>query len=284
MKTLRCFAHPLRAALLLLALLLWGEESAQAGLMLYPTRVVLENKERSAQVEIINNGDRAETYRINLINRRMTGTGEIVVAESAQPGELFADQLVRYSPRQVTLQPGKAQTVRIQVRKPKGLAAGEYRTHLQFDQVADIEGESNIETLTKAGKGEISIALKALVGASIPVIVRHGETQATATLSELALESSAEKKPLLAFAIKRAGNASTYGDLVATFTPEGGSPLEIGKASGVAVYVPNSERKSKLPLTLPEGIDLKRGSLSLSYLERPDAGGRMIATTKITLP
>jgi len=278
------FFGRLSCAAALLLLLLSVGQTAFAGLMLYPTRVVLENKDRSAQVELINNGDKPETYRIGIFNQRMTETGEIVAADKPQAGEQFADNMLRYSPRQVTLQPGKAQTVRIMVRKPAGLAAGEYRSHLQFDRVADAEGAANLENLAKPGKGEIGIALQALVGASIPVIVRHGETKVTTTLTDLAIETAKDNAQLLSFTIKRNGNRSIYGDLVATFTPTGGSPLEVAKVTGVAVYVPNPLRKSKLPLKLPEGVTLKKGTLTLRYLDRPEAGGKVMADAKIAIP
>ena len=265
-------------------LLLTAAKSALAGLMLFPTRVVLENKDRSAQVEIINNGANPETYRIALFNRRMTGTGEIVAADKPEPGEKFAADMLRFSPRQVTLQPGKAQTVRIMVRKPDGLEAGEYRSHLQFDRVADAEGAANLENLAKPGEGEISIVLQALVGASIPVIVRHGETKFTTSLTDISVEAGKEKEQLLAFSIQRDGNRSVYGDLVATFAPEGGKPIEVAKVSGVAVYVPNTLRKTKLPIKLPEGVTLTKGVLTLRYLDRPDAGGKLLAEAKLAMP
>ena len=284
MKQLAYFARLSRAAALLL-LFLWGHQSAVAGLMLYPTRIVLESKARSAQVELINNGDKAETYRIGIFNRRMTETGDIVAADKAQAGELFADDLLRYSPRQVTLQPGKSQTVRIMVRKPAGLATGEYRSHLQFDRVADAAGAANLENLAKPEKGEVAIVLEALVGASIPVIVRHGETRVTTTLTDLTLAPAPGKdKALLSFTINRAGTRSVYGDLVATFTPAGGKPLEVAKVTGVAVYVPNARRLSRLPLQLPAGMALQKGTLTLRYHDRPEAGGKVMAEAKLVIP
>jgi len=284
-KQLAYFVRLSRAAALLL-LLLWGPQTAFAGLMIYPTRVVLESKARSAQVELINNGNKPETYRIGIFNRRMTETGEIVAVDKPRAGEQFAADMLRYSPRQVTLQPGKSQTVRIMVRKPAGLAAGEYRSHLQFDRVADTEGATNLENMAKSEKGEISIVLQALVGASIPVIVRHGETRVTTTLIDLKLEPEPGKDNalLLSFAITRDGTRSVYGDLVATFTPAGGSPLEVAKVSGVAVYVPNTLRKNKLPIKLPEGLALKKGTLTLRYLDRPEAGGKVMAEAKLAVP
>ncbi|MDI1245579.1 MAG: molecular chaperone [Rhodoferax sp.] len=268
----------LNIGLLLLA------QVAQADLMLYPTRVVIEGKARAAQVELINSGTKPETYRINLVNRRMSETGEIVEAKEAQAGEQFADELVRYSPRQVTLQPGVGQTVRLQVRLPADLANGEYRSHLQFDRVADAEGQSNLETLAKPESGQIAIVLQALVGASIPVIVRHGETNVVAMLDKLTLEAGKDNAKILNFDIKRNGNRSVYGDFLLSYTPAGGKTVDVGKVNGVAVYVPSLLRKAKLPLTLPEGVTLKGGTLNLKFSERPDAGGKLIAQAELAVP
>lgn len=273
------------AALVLVSLL--GARTASADLMLYPTRVVLENKQRAAQVEMINRGDKPETYRISLVNRRMTETGEIVEARQAEPGEQFADEMVRYSPRQVTLQPGVSQTVRLSVRKPAELAAGEYRSHLQFDRLPDVEGEASLENSARTDNRQLSVMLKALVGASIPVIVRHGETAAQVVLDELAIEApvARDQPPLLAFAIRRDGNRSVYGNLLAEFTPNGGKTVAVASVAGIAVYVPNALRRARLPLKLPDGqAALKNGVLTLSYTTPPDAGGTLLARTELVLP
>ena len=270
---------------LALALLL-GAQSAWADLMLYPTRVELENKQRAAQVELINRGSKPETYRISIVNRRMTETGEIVEAKEVLPGEQFADKLLTYSPRQVTLQPGLGQTVRISARKPADLAVGEYRSHLQFDRVADAEGQSSLEAMAKPEEGQIAIVLQALVGASIPVILRHGDTAATATLDGLKIEPGTDKKatPMLVFAIHREGNRSVYGDLVAEFSAAGAKPMEVARVAGVAVYVPNAMRQARMPMTLPEGPLLKNGTLTLRFSTRPDAGSKLLAQAVLALP
>ncbi len=186
--------------------------------------------------------------------------------------------MLRYSPRQVTIAPGSSQTVRMLLRKPAELAPGEYRSHLQFDRVADSSPGNSVDSAADAGGDKVGVVITALVGASIPVIVRQGETQATVTLAQLALEPrGADAAPSLAFQILREGNRSVYGDLAVTFTPRGGTPLEVAKAGGVAVYVPNPMRRARMPLQLPAGVALAGGSLRLSYRERADSGGKLLA-------
>ena len=278
------FLLPGRTALVTLALAL-AAPLALADLSLYPTRIVLEKNQRAAQVELMNNGTAPETYRINLVNRRMGEMGEFIALEAPGPGDQFADPLLRYSPKQVTVQPGSSQTVRILVRKPADLAPGEYRSHLQFDRVADAAGATSVEQASTPGDKGIGVVITALVGASIPVIVRQGDTQASATLSDLALLPAAgDAAPALSFVINRSGNRSLYGDLTVRFTPKGGQPVDLAKAGALAVYVPNALRRARMALQVPAGTTLAGGSLSLSYRERAEAGGKMMAEASLSLP
>ena len=258
---------------------------ALADLALFPTRIVLEKNQRAAQVELMNSSTAPETYRINLVNRRMSEMGDFIALEAPGPGDQFADPLLRYSPKQVTVQPGSSQTVRILLRKPADLAPGEYRSHLQFDRVADVSGTSSVEQAVNAGASGIGVVITALVGASIPVIVRQGETQASATLSDLALLPAAgDAGPALTFQINRSGNRSLYGDLSVSFTPKGGQPVDLAKAGGLAVYVPNALRRARMVLQVPPGTALAGGALNLRYRERAEAGGKLMAEGNLTLP
>jgi len=278
------FLLPGRFGLAALALAL-AAPLALADLALFPTRIVLEKNQRAAQVELMNSGTAPETYRINLVNRRMGETGEFIALETPGPGDQFADPLLRYSPKQVTVQPGSSQTVRILVRKPSDLSPGEYRSHLQFDRVADASGASSVEQASDPGVNGIGVVITALVGASIPVIVRQGETQANATLSDLALLPAAgDAGPALSFQINRSGNRSLYGDLSVTFTPKDGQPVDLAKAGALAVYVPNALRRARMVLQVPPGTALAGGTLNLRYRERAEAGGKLIAEAGLTLP
>ena len=268
---------------LLAWLLLMQALPAHAGLMLYPTRIVFEKNQRAAQIELINNGSKPATYRIALVNRRMTEAGQFEVADTPAPDERFANDMLRFSPRQVTLQPGTVQTVRVMLRKPAELAEGEYRSHLQFDKLPDVEGSTSIENQGQADKG-IGIVLNALVGASVPVIVRHGATSAKVSLGHLALQGDDAQHPVLKLQFEREGSSSVYGDLSVTFTPRGGKPQTVGEVGGIAVYTPNRVRHAALQLQVPAGLTLAQGTLDVSYRDRPEAGGTLLAQANLALP
>jgi P pilus assembly chaperone PapD len=264
-------------------LMLLASSQAIAQVMIYPTRVVFEGNQRAAQVQLVNNGTESATYRISLVNRRMSETGTFSDIDTPLPGEQFADDMLRYSPRQVILAPGASQTVRIMVRKPAGLAVGEYRSHLLFSKQPEAKGKHNIETRDPADD-TIGITLKALVSMSIPVIVRHGNTSADVSLTHLEFQKPAGKEPILAFWMERRGNQSVYGDLTVSFAPRGGTAQVIGRANGVAVYTPNPARRAGIVLDPPANMALRNGTLRITYREQAEDGGKQMAEAVLQLP
>jgi P pilus assembly chaperone PapD len=284
-RSIACRGGRLLARLILGALCAVTSVSAWADLMLHPTRLVFDKNERAAQLELINNGKETATYRITLVNRRMNEIGEFSGVDTPLPGEQFSDEMLRYSPRQVVLAPGESQTVRVLLRRPANLQQGEYRSHLQFDRVPDMSSNS-IDTIgDKAESDAVGVNLKALIGVSIPVIVRQGDTAATVTLAgPRLLAPETGKAPVLTADLKRTGDRSVYGDLIVTFTPDNGVEHQVGVAGGIAVYMPNDTRKIRMELHPQKGAELKQGTLRMVYRERLEAGGQLLAESAIILP
>lgn len=267
----------------LVSLLSWP---AFADLMINPTRIVFDKNQRSAQIDVINDGTTPATYRLNIVNRRMTESGEFQAITEPGPGDQFAGSMLVFSPRQIVLQPGTQQLVRIALRKPADLAPGEYRSHLSFDKVADPTLTNSIEGQVKPGANEVGVTIAALIGVSIPVIVRQGDTEATVTLSDISLEKpkAAGQPAVIALQMHRTGNRSVYGDLTATFKNPSGSEQVVAQAGGVAVYVPNALRRVRLTLQTPAGTVLAGGTLSVTYKERTADGGKLLAENAVQIP
>lgn len=254
---------------------------AFAELMIYPTRLVVEGNQRATKVELINNSNQAATYRITLVNRRMDEFGAFSEVDVARPDEQFAIDMLRYSPRQVTLPPGAGQTVRIMVRKPAGLAVGEYRSHLMFSRQPDVGGTQ--QSNTGSDTDGVGVKIRTLLGATIPVIVRHGATEAKVRLEDLELGIQSDRA-VLGFTIERDGNRSVYGDILATFIPEQGSPVVAGRANGVAVYTPNAKRAASILLDRLDVNEIRRGTLRLVYTEQAEDGAGILAERSLKLP
>jgi pili/flagellar assembly PapD-like chaperone len=249
----------------------WGGiGDAGGGFRVTPTRVVFQDRMRSAELTLVNTGAEPTTYRVSLTHMRMSETGTIEEIGDPLPGEAFADSLVRYSPRQVDLEPGAEQTVRIQLRKSANLPPGEYRSHLVFRALPAASPET--EPGGRRGTREVSIALRPVFGAAIPIIVRNGVTTATVKIDDLELRRRPDSNGgiALALAMRRTGNESVYGDLIVTHTAPGGRPRIVGRMRGVAVYTPNLLRRVEVPLQSNTGESWTTGALHVAFEEVAD--------------
>lgn len=258
----------------LIFFLLFLAPHAVAGeLMVHPTRLVFDGNTRTAQVDVINSGTETMTYRISVIRRRMTETGDFVAVEEPAKDERFSDEMIRFSPRQVVLPPGVAQAVRLQIRKPAALEEGEYRAHLLFQALPP--AESHAAERPAADSKELEINLHAVYSVSIPVIVRHGATSAAVAIRDVAVRDRA-----VTFTLDRTGTRSVYGDLVVSLRNGRGPERVIARANGVAVYTPNASRHVRMPLA-PQALPLPAGELHVSFAERKEQPGRVEAVSRV---
>lgn len=249
------------------------------GLQIVPTRIIFEGRDRSARVNLINHGNTTETYRISFKNMRMLINGDYQDIEEPGASEKFADSLIRYSPRQVTLKPGESQAVRLLLRKKKGLEAGEYRSHLFFRTTPPKNLGESLEKLD-IEQDEIAVKLIPIFGITIPVIVRHGKGSVSVKIEGAELENSEGEQKLLLH-LSREGTFSTFGEIAITLGA-GGSDTVISTVRGIAIYTPNKTRTVRLKLD--NDTDLKGKTLHVVYRNIPEKGGDIIAETDIQIP
>jgi P pilus assembly chaperone PapD len=241
--------------------------NAAGQLMVSPTRIVFEGNERTQKVNLINNGSETGRYRISFVRRKMTEDGKFVEVSENEPG-MYSDDIVRYSPRQVTLQPGQSQTVRLMLRKKRDMQDGEYRSHMLFQSLPD-PATSDINKLTDNNSTGLTVQLIPVVGITIPVIVRQGKLSSTVSLSEFELKqaNTVKAENTLSFKINREGNSSAYGDFRVYFTPRGGETVVLAQVNGVAVYTPLASRSVDIRLQTPSDLNLSNGELHITFLE-----------------
>ena len=247
--------------LFFVVLLVIPNASAQGDLMVMPKRLVFDGSQRSHEINLANTGKDTAVYAISFINYKMLDSGNFEQVETAEEGQRFATDFLRYFPRRVTLAPNEAQTIRVQLTRTSSLEQGEYRSHMYFRAV---------EKQTALGEdGEnptegIAIQIKTIFGISIPIIIQTGERISNVSLSEFDLDLK-EDIPQLSMTINRTGNMSVYGDLLVEHISLNGEKKEIGYIKGVSVYTPNLLRNFSMKLNHSEGIDLNKGKLRITY-------------------
>jgi hypothetical protein len=242
---------------------------AAGDLLVAPTRLILDGS-RGTEVVLNNIGSAPATYRISLEIKRMTAEGGLdeIAEGDLSPAERAALDMIVFSPRRVTLPPNQPQVVRVGVRVPEGLPAGEYRAHMLFRAVPDVAAAAAEAKPASAG---VSIALTPIYGITIPVIVRVGDLGAAAAIGEAWVSEGAEGAAFN-FELSRTGDRSVYGDVEVT-RPGAAEPLLV--ARGIAVYPEVTKRR--VSLRVPDEVAAKlKGPVRIRYSEDRELGGGTI--------
>ena len=255
--------------------LIFSAPAARAGigdLLVAPTRVIL-NGGRGTEIILTNIGEDVATYRVSVELRRMSSSGMLDDVASPSEAEKLAQSMITYAPRRVTLTPRQPQTIRISARAPKGLADGEYRVHLLFRAVPPPQPPRP----EKQVKG-IAFSLTPIYGVTIPVIVRMGNLEAQAAISNVRLTSE-QGKPAVTLDLSRSGSRSTFGEIRVM---KAGIKDPVAVQRGVAVYTEVGTRSVTVPVD-EKYASQASGPVTVQYVETFDDGTDVLAETQAVL-
>jgi hypothetical protein len=253
---------------------------AQGDLLVTPKRIVFEGNNQREELSLVNMGKDTTTFSISFVQKNMREDGSFLTIDNPSEVKMSAEPYLRIFPRFVTLAPGEPQVIMIQCRRNSNMAAGEYRSHLYFRSEKDYKplGSKNPFKDTTL----VSIELIPIYGISIPVIIRTGEVNVTTSFTNLKLGVAQDMTPTLEFTINRAGNCSTYGDLVVEYISGQNKPITVGNIKGVGVYTNIDHRKVTVKLNQVRGVVFKTGNLRVRYTSPDDA--KYLVYTEAVLP
>ena len=245
--------------------------SANAEVLIAPTRVELDRSERSSELVVVNKGSEEAAFRVSIENRRMRLDGSMEPAETALADELFAKDFIRFSPRRIILEPGERQTIRVSAMLNADLEPGEYRSHLRL-MAAPLSAGRTLESATQTESDSLSIQLVAIRSITIPIIFRLGDLSAEVEIEDMDLRASDnEGETVLVARLTRTGTRSTYGD-IKIFVDGQKEPVYF--ARGIALYTPNTERDVMLPLPDAVRNSLTGKDIRIDYVSSdPEAPG-----------
>jgi len=235
----------------------------QADVLISPLRVHLDDDQRTATIIMRNPSDGPRTYRLEWLEQSVSETGAY---RKYKEGETVkhspASPFLRLSPRQITVQPGINQKVRVQFRSKPDMAPGEYRSHLLFKVVSEL---SSPTSTTEIGAGEgVTLVLNMQMSFAIPVVVRHGVNEAPEVkIADIETVPATEpgQTAQLSVLLKRSGVAGSYGRVVVEMQRDEASPVErIGVADNVSVFADVSQRRLHISLRdthIPSGAWLR---------------------------
>jgi hypothetical protein len=176
----------------------------------------------------------------------------------------------------VTLAPHQPQSIRIAARPPQGLPDGEYRVHLLFRAIPPALPVTSKDAQSAASG--LSFQLIPVYGVTIPVIVRLGNLEATAAISNVELEKK-DGKPVISLDLSRRGARSTFGEVRVL---KAGVKDPIALLKGVAVYTEIGSRHVAVPLDDSFKGEIA-GPVTVQYLETSRDGTEKLAETQAIL-
>lgn len=175
----------MRFVFVTLASLLLAGNALADGLLIAPVRVVLNEHQRSQELTLVNTGTVAATYRVSITNMRMNPDGTLAEVTEPEQGARWLNEYIRFSPRQVTLEPNVAQSVRIMLKSLPSKDS-ELRSALAFRQVP-----TDVETPGGEKQG-VGIRVSIVYGLTTPVLFQPSSLSATAGVTCLLAGSCLE--------------------------------------------------------------------------------------------
>lgn len=211
-----------------------------AGLLVMPPRLIFKDGDRMKTLTVVNNSEEDALYRLTFYHQKQLQDGSYEMSnEAVTPGFDLTKMLV-YSPRQVQLEAGGKQGVRMSLRRPENLPDGEYRVHVKVARFMDEEAR-------KATKGQTAV-VAINIAFAVPVILRKGKYDTTAKISDVkfvrAANDGKNKNPAkVQFAINRQGKYSALGNVRVFWKDASGNEKLVGILNKVNVF-PEIEKRT----------------------------------------
>lgn len=260
--------------------------SGVANINITPRRVIFDAKKRTEAVYVFNQGNASVTVDVALIDNVMLPSGEIVpIARAAEKGLAAvaaassvksAKPLLLAAPSRLVLGPGQGKTIRVRASFPEGSDGAEYRSHLTVTTIPPADTGLTAEQAAATQRGELVLRIQSIFGLSIPLIVRSGAANGTASFGAIT-GGSENGKGVLLVPIRRSGASSVYGNVEARV----GKNEVIGLVRGLAVYPEVSERLATIPLLRPL---LKGEVVTVRYFTEDAKPGTSLASGSFTAP
>lgn len=237
-----------------------------ANVTITPTIVVIEGRQRYADVNLINITDKPHTYAIGWRFLKMVGENGAYDNTDKSITDFDLTQNIVYTPKRVTIEPNGLQKIRLGLRlKGEPPAPGDYRAHLELkdvgtpDEVPVVEQPANLPPKTSPNQKAVTVGVKVNVGFTIPVVYRVGESTATPVLGTVTMALDKQGRPEVVIPVTKVGG-ETYGVL-------GGIKIlyqdkVVGEVKNANIFPEVKSRIFKIPLNVKE---LRGGSLRVVY-------------------
>ncbi|MEI5638149.1 MULTISPECIES: fimbrial biogenesis chaperone [unclassified Pseudoalteromonas] len=250
---------------------------SHASLLITPTRIAFDDRQRVTKVTLINNSDESKTYRMSFQEKLALKTGGYSNFANPKSNLMAASSYLRMSPKQVILGPGERQVVKLALRKRANMAEGEYRSHLLFSALPS----ASKKQASASSEGGIKINL--IMSYSIPVLFRVGSEKPTVSLENVDLVNTEQGGQRIELVLNRLGKYSSFGRLEAFWQADGSVTAQlVSTLSKFSVYPELNQRA--VALDIPKHLAIEPpGTLTIKYLGDEEYQGQTFINDTVKL-
>ncbi|MCA0909267.1 hypothetical protein [Qipengyuania gaetbuli] len=255
---------------------------------LFPKRVVINGRRSIETVGLYNKAVNPGDYEITIVDMAMTPDGQLLAFDNdldpaSRARVKTASEMLRYSPRRVTLRGSESQIIRVMARAPAELPDGEYRSHFTVTSVPEADGFSIDQATAGDNPDGIGVTIRPRFGIAIPIIVRIGETTLNVGISNARVLTARDGTQAVAFTLNRSGTRSAFGDIT---VKAAGSSDPIAIAKGVGVYPEVDSRQVIVPID-PEAdrrLTAPGARLRIEFVDDDFSPGSKLAELDFVVP
>ncbi len=218
--------------LLLLVVIALVPALARGGavLFIYPTLIMFENSQRSAEITLTNRGDQTGTFETSWTDMMMTPGGGLVKYDGQAPWSL--QSYVRYSPRRVTLAPLESQVIKVALRRGQNIPEGEYYSHFRV-LTLNSEDPSGAEADADEPATASAVSIEARAAIAIPIVWRNSRAKSSASIESVRIDREANQ---LTVDVRRHGQLSVRGYLHVFETAPDGTRSSLAEPVPLIIY------------------------------------------------
>lgn len=219
-------------------------------------KVLLTDKDASADYRIFNQGDTSAECSTKFIDYMIQPDGRLVIPKEGQAPKNSGVSMLRASPRRVVVPANGSQRVKVIARGLRSITDGEWHSYLSL-RCKDLDNEL-----------QDGVNLVANFVYNIPVTIRKGQLTANAEISEAKLIIQ-DNLVWVEMLLSRKGSRSVYGNV--SIVDENGTLL--GELNGVSHYIQATQVPVKISLS-----QKPVGKIDITFTEDKRFGGDLTAT------
>ncbi len=176
-------------AFLLFAVCVAPMAAQAARIDILPRKIFVDERQRSADITILNLGNKPSFVRITLLSYKQKEDGTYEEITGPLSPAFDPERDVRISPKQFTLPAGGRQKIRLSIQKPAELPDGEYRFHVKA-----ISFDQEDSSVRRTPEKNASVALKMNVAVVIPVVFHKGALSGGAKIGNISFVPASQSQ------------------------------------------------------------------------------------------